>query len=796
MSFPWSLCVSLCHTEKSPDILYQIVGAMHSFLKRGSIGTAAFSVAVLGFLFLPYPWLQPQMLEQEDVDVIEARGNRYFEMITEGENLNRPFPEMTTRVENESSPEKIELGRMLFFDPVLSADNTSSCATCHHPDLGFSDNRKRSMGFGGQGIGPARKGGIVLPRNTPTIWNAAYNVRQFWDGRAADLEEQAEGPIQHADEMGQHVEELVQELTGIPEYKQAFEQVFGIPEGADTAITLETISFAIGAFERTIVSRDSRYDHYARGDREALTASERRGLNLFRSLKTRCFECHNLPTFANPDFKVIGVPEEEGRDLDLGRAEIAGTGYEGAFKVPSLRNVALTAPYMHNGTFQTLAEVLEFYASGGGTGNATSMLDIDDKIRPFTLSPRERDDLVAFLHALTDESLKPEIPEQVPSGLPVVPRLENQSPEMLSAGQPAAPAMVHAIERKGNHLIVQADQHIQDAIDMAFPGDTVLVMPGVYHETLALNVSQLTLIGVHTDSSRAVLDGKEVLSDGMVGSGSDLVIEGFEIRNYTANGLMIDLATNVTFRGLHVENTGLYGVYPVEVIGVVVEGSTVIGARDAGIYVGQSKDIIVRGNVVHGNVTGIEIENSVNALVDDNDVYDNAGGILVFLLPNNPSKISRGCVVQNNRVYNNNHVNFADVNAIVSSVPSGTGVMILAADEVRVTQNEILNNKSMGVAILGLETLFGSDKEFDVDPTPENNWVYNNQIGGNGYDPDAKVLDSGFDGADLIWDMSGINNSWDQAGVSKLPFTLPEKDWTEFRRRANYRLWQMASAML
>ena len=109
-------------------------------------------------------------------------------------------------------------------------------------------------------------------------------------------------------------------------------------------------------------------------------------------------------------------------------------------------------------------------------------------------------------------------------------------------------------------------------------------------------------------------------------------------------------------------------------------------------------------------------------------MYDNAGGVLVFLLPNNPSKISKGCVVQNNRIYNNNHVNFADPNAIVSTVPSGTGVMILAADEVRVTQNEILNNKSMGVAVLGLETLFGNDKEFDVDPTPEDNWIYNNQI--------------------------------------------------------------------
>ncbi|MEM8485876.1 MAG: parallel beta-helix domain-containing protein [Bacteroidota bacterium] len=764
---------------------------MKPFLKAGSIGTATFSVVILCFLFLPYPWLQPEVLEEEEVAAIEQRGNQYFEMIAEGKNLDRPFPEMAIREDNALTPAKIELGRMLFFDPILSADNASSCATCHHPDLGFSDNRARSMGFGGQGIGPARTGGVLLPRNTPTIWNAAYNIRQFWDGRASDLEEQADGPIHHPDEMAQNQELLVEELAAIPAYVDLFEAAFGTPE-----LTYDQVTYAIGAFERTVITSDSRYDQYARGDREAMTPAERRGLNLFRSLKTRCFECHNLPTFANPDFKVIGVPEPEGVDPDLGRAEIVGPGYEGAFKVPTLRNVALTAPYMHNGVFETLAEVVDFYATGGGTTRGMDGFEIDDKIRPFALSGTERDDLVAFMHALTDESNKPAVPSSVPSGLPVVPRLENQSPEM-AAERARVPAVDAAsVNRQGNHLIVAADQRIQDAIDVAQPGDTVFVEAGVYHETLALDVSQVTLIGEHTDSTRAVLDGQEMLSDGMVGSGSDIVIEGFEIRNYTANGLMIDLATNITFRDLHVENTGLYGVYPVEVVGVVVEGSTVIGARDAGIYVGQSKDIIVRNNVVHGNVTGIEIENSVNALVDNNEVYDNAGGILVFLLPNNPSKISTGCVVQNNKIYNNNHVNFADPNAIVASVPSGTGVMILAADDVRVTQNEILNNKSAGVAILGLATLFGEDKEFDVDPTPENNWIYDNQIGGNGNAPDAKVAEAGFDGADLIWDMTGLNNSWDQADATKLPYTLPESTWSDFRRRANYRLWQTAAAML
>jgi parallel beta-helix repeat protein len=282
----------------------------------------------------------------------------------------------------------------------------------------------------------------------------------------------------------------------------------------------------------------------------------------------------------------------------------------------------------------------------------------------------------------------------------------------------------------------------------------------------------------------------------MVGSGSRIVVDGFEVRNYTSNGLMIDLATDLTFRNLAIENTGLYGIYPVEAIGVVVENSTVTGARDAGIYVGQSKDITVRNNVVHGNVTGIEIENSVDALVENNDVYENAGGILVFLLPNNPSKISKNCVVQNNRVYSNNHENFADPNAIVSSVPSGTGIMILGADDVRISQNEIINNQSVGIAVVGLDAVFGKGTVYDVDPLPEHNWILSNQIDGNGLNPDPKLTDSGFDGADLIWDLTGEGNSWDQPEATRLPYSLPTSTWSNLRRRAHYRIWKTAISLM
>src|SRR6185295_8781007 len=164
-------------------------------------------------------------------------------------------------------------------------------------------------------------------------------------------------------------------------------------------------------------------------------ASERRGLALFRSLKTRCFECHGFPTFANPDFKVVGVPDLPGQKVDLGREEAgAGPAYARAFKIPTLRNVALTAPYMHNGKYKTLQEVVLFYQKGGGAGEGLELKNLDDKIRRFSLSEDEQKDLIAFLGSLTDESALPEIPDRVPSGLPVVPRLRKDarpsSPEL------------------------------------------------------------------------------------------------------------------------------------------------------------------------------------------------------------------------------------------------------------------------------------------------------------------------------------------------------------------------------
>lgn len=324
--------------------------------------------------------------------------------------LQMPFPAMQRPPGSLNTPARIELGKLLFFDPILSGDDSVSCAHCHHPKHGFTDNRAVSTGIRGQ------RGG----RSAPTVWNAAFSKDQFWDGRAHLLEDQAKGPIQNPIEMDQDPVKLLDELRAIPEYVDRFDKAFG---GGAAAINLDNIAAAIATFERSVLSVRSAYDRYAAGDTTALSASALRGFNLFRSVGTRCFECHGPPTFANPDYKVIGVPmrgDTTMLDPDRGRAVIvAGQLNERAFKVPTLRNVEKTAPYMHNGVFQTLEEVLDFYAKGGGPGHMLPVGNVDDKIRKFDLSTEERSDLVAFLKALTDESLLPDIPARVPSGRPV-----------------------------------------------------------------------------------------------------------------------------------------------------------------------------------------------------------------------------------------------------------------------------------------------------------------------------------------------------------------------------------------
>jgi parallel beta-helix repeat protein len=687
---------------------------------------------------------------------------------------------MKSLVENPLTPAKVKLGKLLYFDPILSGENTISCAHCHHPDFGFSDGRKTSMGLHGRGVGPERTGGDVLPRRAPVIWNAAYNPVQFWDGRAKDLEQQAEGPIQDAHEMNQNADELVKELLAVPEYVRLFQDAFG--GKPQEAVTFRNVTKAIASFERTLLSFNSKFDRYAAGDSAALNDSEKRGLQLFRSLKTRCFECHAIPNFSDGTFRVNGVPDLEGQAHDLGRAKVPGQGPEGAFKVPTLRNVALAGPYMHNGRFKTLEEVIDFYKKGGGHQYPNQTLDIDDKIGEFEITPQETSDLVAFLKSLTDTSMMPAAPARVPSGLPVVAVKSKAMPA------PDFPKKVSLSASKGERsIVVKPGESIQVAVERAAPGCRIEVFPGVYQESIVVDKSGISLVGVQINGERPILEGENKLGDAVHGSGDQFLMEGFLVRNYIGSGVITHRAHHVTYRDLIVENPGLYALYPVECTGVLVENCVVSGAKDAGIYVGQSREIVVRNNEVFHNVAGIEIENSVRALVANNSAHHNTAGILVFLLPNLPSKVASHTRVVGNRTWENNHENFGKPGSTVSLLPPGLGMFIMAADHTEVTQNQIFGNDSQGIQMISFLTSQAAERrkmEYDIEPNADNNLIHANHYRDNGRHPAKAYLDQNIPGGDIAWDGTGVGNGWQEAPTVKtFPPELPKNSGLE---RANF----------
>jgi cytochrome c peroxidase len=302
------------------------------------------------------------------------------------------------------SPEQIDLGRYLFFDPLLSADGSLSCASCHHPDLGFSDGLGRSIGIKGDKV----------KRSSPSLWNVGFLDILFWDARAETLEEQLLEPLYAADEMGNTEEQLVSDLNNNETYRQLFNDAFGAH-----AITTSLIYRALAAFESTLISLNSRYDQYAHGYHAALSQTEIDGLNVFRSFVARCAECHTPPLFTNQEIAIIGTPEPDGLPFDEGEGGLTGDPTQrGGFKVPTLRNISSTAPYMHSGRFIDLRETVNFYTKGRGHAVPEGEnLSIHWHIWEPNLSDNELDLLVSFLKTLSDESLVPVIPERVPSGL-------------------------------------------------------------------------------------------------------------------------------------------------------------------------------------------------------------------------------------------------------------------------------------------------------------------------------------------------------------------------------------------
>jgi cytochrome c peroxidase len=308
------------------------------------------------------------------------------------------------------SPQQTDLGRYLFFDPILSGGGSISCASCHNPDKGFTDGRGRSLGAGNE----------LLSRSAPTLWNVAFLKRFFWDGRASTLEEQMQGPLYDIHEMANTPANLLTTLNGIPEYRELFAQAWPSQfTDAGAQIQLTQIYTALTAFQVSLVSLNSRYDQYAHGYADALTMPEKEGMNIFRSFVARCAECHTPPMFTNQQIAVIGTPEPEGMPFDIGAEKSMNEATQrGGFKVPSLRNIELTAPYMHSGRFATLREAAEFYTKGRGHAVPEGEeLKIHWHIWEPKLAEHELDRLVDFLKTLTDESFKPTEPTTLPSGM-------------------------------------------------------------------------------------------------------------------------------------------------------------------------------------------------------------------------------------------------------------------------------------------------------------------------------------------------------------------------------------------
>ena len=355
----------------------------------------------------------------------------------------------TAPADNPSTPERVALGRLLFWDPILSGQKDVACATCHHPSMGYADGLDLSIGANGAGLGRERafipdRPHRVVKRNSQTVLNVAFNgltsggdtsataAPMFWDLRVRTLEAQALEPIKALDEMrgGTYPEDralstVVARLKGNRDYRRMFARAFG----GDTPVNDANLGRALAAFQRTLVVSNTPFDRYMRGDTTALTAEQVRGMDRFQQIG--CVNCHSGPMLSDFAAHVLAVPDSS----KLPESD-SGVNKTYAFRTPSLRNLSATAPYMHNGAFATLPEVVDFYrrvSRGGGRrgGGAARGINpqvareqIDPLARQLNMRGRGEQDLVAFLQTLDDPDFDRTIPERVPSGLPVGGRLQ------------------------------------------------------------------------------------------------------------------------------------------------------------------------------------------------------------------------------------------------------------------------------------------------------------------------------------------------------------------------------------
>jgi cytochrome c peroxidase len=344
------------------------------------------------------------------------------------------LPEVVHPSSNPYAIDKVNLGKLLFYDPILSGERDISCYTCHIPSIGYSDGISLSVGPGGQGLSGNRVAGAGRPiaiRNSTSIVNGGYvglanstqnldvhNAPMTWTIVRRSLEAQTFGALGNSTHMkgnGNYEplmapDSIAARLKKIPTYVALFSQAFG---GGASSVTRENLGKAIATFERTLVSKNSAYDQYVTGDLDALTSQQKEGLVLYFG-KANCSTCHGGPMFSDYSLYNLGIQDNPLLPIpDLGNNNLR------LFRTPSLRNAALTAPYMHNGTIATLRDVIDFYNKGKSENPEVPASDLSVKIKPLRLSEHEITALVAFLEALTDESYDQEIPESVPSGLRV-----------------------------------------------------------------------------------------------------------------------------------------------------------------------------------------------------------------------------------------------------------------------------------------------------------------------------------------------------------------------------------------
>ncbi len=361
-----------------------------------------------------------------------ACSDQLFNVNTQIDTASLPVPEPQ---QNPTTLERAALGKLLFWDPILAGEKDVACATCHHPDHGYADGLALALGVGAKGLGPNRRnhsGGRIPPvhRNTPTIINAAFagatednggvadatTAPLLWDGRLESLEVQALAPIADRTEMRGDaytqeaaLDSVVARLEAIPEYVALFAGAF--PDKTP-AISAEHVGQAIAAFERTLVATDSRFDRYVAGDQGALTQVEKRGLLMF--VQVGCYRCHSGPMMSDYLPHTLGVaehPDVSGPD--------AGNGAF-AFRTPTLRNLSATAPYMHNGTLDSLEDVVRFYEQATSHTPHVEDSQLDPAFNTIGTLPDDAvNALVAFLRTMDDNRFDRTIPDRVPSGLPV-----------------------------------------------------------------------------------------------------------------------------------------------------------------------------------------------------------------------------------------------------------------------------------------------------------------------------------------------------------------------------------------